>query len=224
MGWGISRLIGLKALVLLSAAYFVHGLGMKLLALPLVYACMIALLVSIASHPSIDLPLLLGKTSSGSFPLWSWIMFSPFLLFIHLFMLFRRFVKNEPLYTEIADGVYVGGWPSSVERLPPGEPAVIDCTCELPRSSTVTETSYLCVATWDTRAPQPSQIESAVRWAVRKRSQNKPVYVHCAYGKFAVSDFVVTSRLGTALCSLMCLNIIVVACMLLNSFLQLTYR
>ncbi|XP_051226562.1 uncharacterized protein [Lolium perenne] len=182
MGWGISRLIGLKALVLLSAAYFVHGLGMKLLALPLVYACMIALLVSIASHPSIDLPLLLGKTSSGSFPLWSWIMFSPFLLFIHLFMLFRRFVKNEPLYTEIADGVYVGGWPSSVERLPPGEPAVIDCTCELPRSSTVTETSYLCVATWDTRAPQPSQIESAVRWAVRKRSQNKPVYVHCAYG------------------------------------------
>jgi hypothetical protein len=197
---------------------------MKLLALPLVYACMIALLVSIASHPSIDLPLLLGKTSSGSFPLWSWIMFSPFLLFIHLFMLFRRFVKNEPLYTEIADGVYVGGWPSSVERLPPGEPAVIDCTCELPRSSTVTETSYLCVATWDTRAPQPSQIESAVRWAVRKRSQNKPVYIHCAYGKFAIFDFAITSGLGTALCSLMCLNIIVVACMLLNSFLQLTYR
>jgi hypothetical protein len=197
---------------------------MKLLALPLVYACMIALLVSIASHPSIDLPLLLGKTSSGSFPLWSWIMFSPFLLFIHLFMLFRRFVKNEPLYTEIADGVYVGGWPSSVERLPPGEPAVIDCTCELPRSSTVTETSYLCVATWDTRAPQPSQIESAVRWAVRKRSQNKPVYVHCAYGKFAIFDFAITSGLGTALCSLMCLNIIVVACMLLNSFLQLTSR
>ncbi|XP_062207528.1 uncharacterized protein LOC133909213 isoform X2 [Phragmites australis] len=29
---------------------------------------------------------------------------------------------------------------------------------------------------------QPSQIESAVRWAVRKRSQNKPIYVHCAYG------------------------------------------
>jgi hypothetical protein len=224
MGWGISRLIGLKALVLLSAAYFVHGLGMKLLSLPLIYACMIALLVSIASHPSIDLPLLLGKTSSGSFPLWSWIMFSPFLLFIHLFMLFRRFVKNEPLYTEIADGVYVGGWPSSVERLPPGEPAVIDCTCELPRSSTVTETSYLCVATWDTRAPQPSQIESAVRWAVRKRSQNKPVYVHCAYGKFAIFDFAITSGLGTALCSLMCLNIIVVACMLLNSFLQLTSR
>ncbi|KAE8797811.1 hypothetical protein D1007_26944 [Hordeum vulgare] len=182
MGWGISRLIGLKAAVLLTAAYFAHGLGMKVLSLPLIYACLIAVLISIASHPSVDLPLLLGKASNGSFPLWSWVIFSPFLFFIHLFVLLRRFVKNEPLYTEIADGVYVGGWPSSVERLPPGEPAVIDCTCELPRSSTISENSYLCVATWDTRAPQPPQIESAVRWAVRKRSQNKPVYVHCAYG------------------------------------------
>uniref|UniRef100_A0A0E0CAL8 Tyrosine specific protein phosphatases domain-containing protein n=1 Tax=Oryza meridionalis TaxID=40149 RepID=A0A0E0CAL8_9ORYZ len=182
MGWGISRLIGLKAAVFLSVAYFFHRLDMTLLSFPLIYASVIALLVSIASHPSIDLPLLLGKGSNGSFPVWSWIMFSPFLLFIHLFVLLRRFVKNEPLYTEIADGVYVGGWPSSVERLPPGEPAVIDCTCELPRSSTISENSYLCVATWDTRAPQPSQIESAVRWALRKRSQNKAVYVHCAYG------------------------------------------
>ncbi|XP_066310278.1 uncharacterized protein [Miscanthus floridulus] len=182
MGWGISRLIGLKAAVLLSVACFFQGLGVTLITFPLIYASMIAILVSIASHPSIDLPLLLGKASDGSFPLWSWIMFSPFLLFIHLFVLLRRFVKNEPLYTEVADGVFVGGWPSSVEHLPPGDPAIIDCTCELPKSSTISNNAYLCVATWDTRAPQPSQIESAVRWSVRKRSQNKPVYVHCAYG------------------------------------------
>ena len=183
MGWGISRLIGLKAAVLLSVAYFFHGLGATLISFPLIYASMIAMLVSIASHPAIDLPLLLGKASDGSFPLWSWIMFSPFLLFIHMFVLLRRFVKNEPLYTEIADGVFVGGWPSSVEHLPPCDPAVIDCTCELPKSPTLSNNAYLCVATWDTRAPQPSQIESAVRWAMRKRSQNKAIYVHCAYGK-----------------------------------------
>ncbi|KAJ1286320.1 hypothetical protein BS78_03G343900 [Paspalum vaginatum] len=182
MGWGISRLIGLKAAALLSAAYFFQGLGVTLISFPLIYASMISMLVSIASHPAIDLPLLLGKASDGTFPLWSWIMFSPFLLFIHLFVLLRRFVKNEPLYTEITDGVFVGGWPSSVEHLPPGDPAVIDCTCELPKSSTLSNNAYLCIATWDTRAPQPSQIESAVRWAVRKRLQNKPVYIHCAYG------------------------------------------
>ncbi|AQK99300.1 Uncharacterized protein YnbD [Zea mays] len=182
MGWGISRLIGLKAAALLSVACFFQGLGVTLISFPLIYASIIAILVSIASRPSIDLPLLLGKASDGSFPLWSWIIFSPFLLFIHLFVLLRRFVKNEPLYTEVADGVFVGGWPSSVEHLPPGDPAIIDCTCELPKSSTISNNAYLCIATWDTRAPQPSQIESAVQWAVRKRSQNKPVYVHCAYG------------------------------------------
>ena len=176
-------MIGLKAAVLLSVAYFFHGLGATLISFPLIYASMIAMLVCIASHPAIDLPLLLGKASDGSFPLWSWIMFSPFLLFIHMFVLLRRFVKNEPLYTEIADGVFVGGWPSSVEHLPPCDPAVIDCTCELPKSPTLSNNAYLCVATWDTRAPQPSQIESAVRWAMRKRSQNKAIYVHCAYGK-----------------------------------------
>jgi hypothetical protein len=184
MGWGISRLIGLKAAALLSVACFFQGLGVTLISFPLIYASIIAILVSIASRPSIDLPLLLGKASDGSFPLWSWIIFSPFLLFIHLFVLLRRFVKNEPLYTEVADGVFVGGWPSSVEHLPPGDPAIIDCTCELPKSSTISNNAYLCIATWDTRAPQPSQIESAVQWAVRKRSQNKPVYVHCAYGNY----------------------------------------
>ncbi|KAJ6901368.1 hypothetical protein NC651_019199 [Populus alba x Populus x berolinensis] len=28
--------------------------------------------------------------------------------------------------------------------------------------------SYLCLPTWDTRAPQPGEIESAVEWASRK--------------------------------------------------------
>ncbi|GJN17097.1 hypothetical protein PR202_gb04137 [Eleusine coracana subsp. coracana] len=200
MGWGISRLVGLKAAVLLSAAYFFQGLGMTLISFPLMYTSLIAMLVSIASHPAVDLPLLLGKASDGSFPLWSWIMFSPFLLFIHMFVLLRRFVKNEPLYTEIADGVFVGGWPSSVEHLPPGDPAVIDCTCELPKSSTLSDNAYLCVATWDTRAPQPSQIESAVRWALRKRSQNKPIYVHCAYGNIYCSHVISVTGHGRSVC------------------------
>ncbi|MQM14605.1 hypothetical protein Taro_047539 [Colocasia esculenta] len=89
---------------------------------------------------------------------------------------------REPKYSEIAEGLYVGGWPSSPDHLPPGEPAVIDCTCELPRISALTRNGYLCVATWDTRAPRPSEIESAVRWACRKRAQKKPVYIHCAFG------------------------------------------
>ncbi|GMN61053.1 hypothetical protein TIFTF001_030137 [Ficus carica] len=42
--------------------------------------------------------------------------------------------------------------------------------------------AYLCVPTWDTRSPQPADIELAVKWACWKREQQRPVFVHCAYG------------------------------------------
>jgi len=35
----------------------------------------------------------------------------------------------------IVEGLYLGGWPFLSKHLPPGSPSVIDCTCELPRSS-----------------------------------------------------------------------------------------
>ena len=59
---------------------------------------------------------------------------------------------------------------------------LIDCTCELPRMLEYSGHAYFCVPAWDTRAPKPSDIESAVRWACRKRAQNRPVFIHCAYG------------------------------------------
>nr|CAD1817880.1 unnamed protein product [Ananas comosus var. bracteatus] len=179
---GISGLIGLKATVLLLAFCILNELDMRLFSIPVIYASLISYLVAIASHPAVNLPLLLGKSSDGSFPFWSMLLFSPYLIFVRIFVPLRRLKRREPLYTEISEGLYVGGWPSSLEDLPPGNPAVIDCTCELPRSSAVSGSAYLCIATWDTRAPQPSQIESAVRWACRKRALKKPVYVHCAFG------------------------------------------
>ncbi|XP_072964786.1 uncharacterized protein [Typha angustifolia] len=182
MGLGISRLIGLKATVLLLAFYFSKGLGLKFISLPLLYASLISYLVAIASHPAVNLPLLLGKSSDGGFPLWSMVLFSPYLAFVRIFAPLRRLKRREPLYSEVSEGLYVGGWPSSLDHLPPGNPAVIDCTCELPRSPALSGIAYLCIPTWDTRAPLPSQIELAVRWACRKRAQKKPVYIHCAFG------------------------------------------
>ena len=94
----------------------------------------------------------------------------------------RRFVSREEPYTEICEGVFVGGWPSSPDRLPPGNPAIIDCTSELPRKPEFLKNAYMCIPTWDTRAPEPSEIESALKWACRKRAQGVPVFIHCAYG------------------------------------------
>ena len=147
-----------------------------------IFICvLVSMLVSFASHPSINLPMLLGKSSDGSFPIWSIIMFSPYLYFVRFFSALRRLCSGEA--PTASESLYVGGWPSSPDKLPPGNPAIIDCTAELPRVCW-SDQSYLCVPTWDTRSPHPSQIESAVKWASRKRDQNRPVFVHCAYGIF----------------------------------------
>lgn len=182
MRWGISKLILFKATFHFMLFMLLRSIGFRLLAIPFLYASLVCVLVSLASHPLINLPMLLGKNTDGSFPIWALIMFSPFLYFVRTFSMIRRFMSGEEPYTEICEGVYVGGWPSSPDRLPPGNPAIIDCTCEFPRKSKFLKNAYMCVPTWDTRAPQPSEIESAVKWACRKRAQGVPVFIHCAYG------------------------------------------
>ncbi|CAI9091364.1 OLC1v1026380C1 [Oldenlandia corymbosa var. corymbosa] len=182
MAVGISFLIAIKAATLFLCFSFLRDLGFKWLALPFLYASLISFLVSIASHPSINLPMLLGKSSDGHFPIWSMLIFSPYLYFVRIFSALRRLRSGEPPYNEVSEGIYVGGWPSSVEKMPPGNPAVIDCTCELPRKTEISKHAYMCVPTWDTRSPQPAEIDHAVKWACRKRAQNCPVFIHCAYG------------------------------------------
>ncbi|KAL3646532.1 hypothetical protein CASFOL_011712 [Castilleja foliolosa] len=182
MGLGLSVLIGLKAATLFFFFLSLKTLGYTLLSVSFLYSSLISFLVAIASHPSINLPLLLGKGSDGKFPIWSLILFSPYLYFVRAFSALRRLTSGEAPYTEVADGLYVGGWPYSPEKLPPGSPAIIDCTCELPRKNEHPGLAYLCVPTWDTRAPQPAEIEMAVNWACRKRAQKVPIFIHCAYG------------------------------------------
>ncbi|GKV39754.1 hypothetical protein SLEP1_g47477 [Rubroshorea leprosula] len=180
MGLGLSGLIAFKATAWFLMFILVRRLGFTLLGVPCLYASLVSLLVSIASLPVINLPMLLGKRPDGTFPIWSLIMFGPYLYYVRFFSILRRLKSGEEPYTEICEGVYVGGWPRSPSTMPPGNPAVIDCTCEFPRE--MKGQGYLCIPTWDTRAPQPGEIESAVKWACRKRAQNQPVFIHCAYG------------------------------------------
>ena len=43
---------------------------------------------------------------------------------------------------------FVGGWPESDCCFPAADPAVIDCTCELPKTHNAKR--YLCIPVWDT--------------------------------------------------------------------------
>lgn len=182
MGFGISVFIAIKAAVLFMLFVGLKRFGLLLLSLPFLYASLISVLVSIASHPYINLPMLLGKTSDGKLPFWSLIMFSPYLYLARNFSIIRRFFSKEDPFNQICEGVYVGGWPYSIEAMPPGNPAIIDCTTEFPRRDEFSGNAYLCIPTWDTRSPHPADIESAVKWACRMRAQGRPVFVHCAYG------------------------------------------
>ncbi|CAA3030623.1 Phospho phosphatase [Olea europaea subsp. europaea] len=182
MGVGITMLLGLEAATLFMGFTYLRNRGFMLPAIPVLYASLVSFLVAIAAHPSINLPILLGKGTDGRFPIWSLIMFSPYLYFVRLFSALRRLRSGEAPYSEISEGLYVGGWPYSLDKLPPGNPAIIDSTCEFPRIMELSGHAYFCIPTWDTRSPQPAEIESAVKWACRKRAQKIPVFVHCAYG------------------------------------------
>ena len=182
MGVGLSVLIGLKCATLFIFFLSLRMFEFTLLSIPFLYASLVSFLVSIASHPSINLPILLGKGSDGNFPIWSLIIYSPYLYFVRAFSFIRRFTSGEPPYSKIDEGLYVGGWPYAPDKLPPGNPAIVDCTCELPRKREITGSAYLCIPTWDTRSPAPGEIERAVKWACGKRTQGVPVFVHCAYG------------------------------------------
>ncbi|KAM1664497.1 hypothetical protein ACFX15_043047 [Malus domestica] len=134
MGVGLSILIGLKAAILFSLFAFLRSSGFTVFSIPFLYTSLVSALVSLATHPSIDLPMLLGKNPDGSFPIWSIIMFSPYLYFVHFFSALRRLRSMEASYTEICEGFFVGGWPSWPDKLPPRNPEF-------------SGHSYLCVAT-----------------------------------------------------------------------------
>lgn len=74
---------------------------------------------------------------------------------------------------------YIGGWPERAAQLPAPVSAVLDVTCELPRTH---HHKYLCLPTWDTQAPSAAAIQTGVDWALGHVEAGRPVYIHCAHG------------------------------------------
>ncbi|KAJ3671336.1 hypothetical protein LUZ60_007415 [Juncus effusus] len=181
---GISKVVGIASAILFISSYSLKKAGITLLTIPLNYIFFISFTITIASHNSINDPLILGKNpKTGLFPLWSKLLFGPFLVISQLYVFFKRIKrKDEPLYNEIHQGLYLGGWPRSRNEMPGGELSVVDCTCELPNLGFVGTDDYLCIGAWDTRAPVPKQIEFAVKWACAKRQMGRRIYIHCAFG------------------------------------------
>lgn len=179
---GISKVVAINTALVLGVACTLRRKVPFVVLSPLLHVSLVGFLVTVSSHPVFNYTRLFHKTKNGDFPWWSRLVFYPYMFPARGYIFWRRKVTNEPLYNKICEGIYVGGWPFLPEDVPPGEPAIVDCTCELPRSACVRDLPYLCIPTWDSRCPYAEDIESAVRWASLRRQEKRPVFIHCAFG------------------------------------------
>ncbi|CAD6221058.1 unnamed protein product [Miscanthus lutarioriparius] len=126
---GISKATGIAATAFLVTSVNLCQLGMRIVMLPFLGTSIVAFVVTFASHDAINLPWILGKNSVGRFPLWSIVLFGPFLTLARTYAMVKRYMRKESVYDKIVEGLYLGGWPFLLKHLPPGSPSIIDCTC-----------------------------------------------------------------------------------------------
>ncbi|KAH7415042.1 hypothetical protein KP509_14G024600 [Ceratopteris richardii] len=180
---GISKVVAINSIVLMGITISLRNRAPWPILAALVHASALGLVVAVSAHPTFNFVNLFSKSRDGYFPWWSYGLHFWYMYLARGYVCARRKQTNEPVYTKVNEGLYVGGWPFQPSDVPPGSPAIIDCTCELPRSECVRGLPYLCIPTWDSRAPLVKDIQRAVVWARDVRQQeNRPVLVHCAFG------------------------------------------
>ncbi len=160
---------------------------------------------------------LFGKSSTGSLAPHAYLLLWPYLVAYRCLIRLHRYTRRyEPVSSRIAPGFFLSGWVDDERHLKDAgcncvSVAVVDLTCELPRSvfnttpnttstvslcpfttrSTAAPASacgpqapvhYLCVPTFDRLCPSPSSLRASVDWALTQRASGKDVVVHCAFG------------------------------------------
>lgn len=178
---GISRVIGSIATVPAAVAVAFGSSLPQWMTLALTHVSICGFAVALASSISLchHSTGLLGKGKEGLFSPLAYVAWLPYHGGLHVRLWWRRRTRKEPLFNQITPGWYLGGWPYSASALPQGKLAVVDVTCELPRTH---KKAYHCIPVWDTRAPTPKQIQSGVKFALQERASGAEVFVHCAHG------------------------------------------
>ncbi len=118
-----------------------------------------------------------GKRANGSLPLWSWLVFLPFLLYTGAVWHVLRLISREPALNEVTEGLVVG------RRLLPGEikgdfENYVDLTAEFPEPRAIrNRAGYISFPVLDGAAPSSVALQDAIR-----RFRPGRTFIHCAQG------------------------------------------
>lgn len=173
----LSRRYTVGALVALLCAVLALGASVTL-AFLLLWAALA--LACVARIYALAAPAWFQKDRDGSMaPGARWVL-APYLL--GAFLNSRWWTRRAPQPSAIADGIWVGRFPTSAELRAIGVDAVLDLTAELPRAATGPVLAYRCVPVLDLTVPTPEQLDQAVAQLDAWHRQGRRVLVSCALG------------------------------------------
>lgn len=91
------------------------------------------------------------QRADGGMPWHRWLLLAPFHLSAQLVMAGYRLLSGEALATEVDAGLWLSGCPSHRRDLPLHDPpALLDVTCEMPRTIRSGSAAYRVLPSWET--------------------------------------------------------------------------
>jgi protein-tyrosine phosphatase len=118
-----------------------------------------------------------GKRPDGTLPLWSWLLFFPYFVYINLVWNLARLLLREPAYNQVSPSLIVGRRLLDSE-LPSDIVNYVDLTTEFEETNKARQLpGYLSFPLLDASAPAPEELANVI-------ASLKPgkTFVHCAQG------------------------------------------
>jgi protein-tyrosine phosphatase len=120
-----------------------------------------------------------GKQTNGSMDWWRVLLLFPYLAATWLLWYAQKTLTKEPIYSQIAPGIWLGRR-CFAHELPPGVELVVDLTAEFAEPRQVREgRAYICAPTLDASVPSLEAFQKLIQTV---SDFEGPTYIHCALG------------------------------------------
>lgn len=186
----LARRYAMGAVATLPCALLALGASVTL-ALLLLWGALA--LACVARIYALAAPAWFQKDSDGTMAIAARWVLAPYLL--GAFLNSRWWTRRAPQASAIADGVWVGRFPTLADLRAMGADAVLDLSAELPRAVAGDSLAYRCVPMLDLTVPTAAQLDQAVAQLDAWQAAGRRVLVSCALG-YSRSAMVVAAWLA----------------------------